>query len=85
MNYPAIGTKTEIRKALDYLADLEVIDFYVIQTRMPGLRWSIYVAGQPGRVMTTREVRSFIDGAVVAHAKLTEERNFAQYYDITPR
>ena len=60
--------KQEIREFLDKLAEAEVIDFYQLQSRMPGLRWTIYIKGQPGRRMTTREVQFWIDGVVTGTA-----------------
>ncbi len=63
--------KQLIRRGLDALIKLGVIDSYDIQSNMPGLRWVVY--GLPsygtGRAYSTNEVEAFLDGAqaVVVH------------------
>lgn len=56
--------KQEIREFLDKLEDGGVIDYYVLQSRMPGLRWTIHHHHGTTRVYSTREVRAWVDGLV---------------------
>lgn len=62
-----LRTRTEITTDLTRLADQDVFDYWLIQTKMPGLRWTIYSVLYPtGRGFTIAEVDAFIDGADLA-------------------
>ncbi len=58
-------TKKQKRQMLDHLIWLKVVDYYEIQSQMPGLRWTIVTPGQgQGMVYTSGELDAWMDGAV---------------------
>ncbi len=62
-------TKTQIRELLDRLVAEGVVVDYVLQSRMPGLRWTLYLPSFQGKKMfTTGELRVWISGVVAGSA-----------------
>ena len=61
----AIRPKAQMRNLLDQMIELGYVRQYEIQSRMPGLRWTIITHNQgTGNVYTSAELDNWLDGAV---------------------
>ena len=60
---PIVERKARIQAQLDKLVERGVIRSYMLQSCMPGLRWTLEGLGFSTRAYTTQEVEIFILGA----------------------
>ena len=57
-----MNRKERIRRQLEYLCDIDVLDGWQLQGNMPGHRWTLWGKFSSGRSYTTTEVECFLDG-----------------------